>query len=277
MGASTSTDPTDPTGFQLTYFQVNDIRVKNVFDELQRNTGESIRGDREMSTCEMLAVIREADQEEGEARRDRGSSCATTCAPSWRSPAPRRRHRARSEATAGLLWLDGAGADARPSEDGGSPEFHTGADRPGYPGPEACAGENPGPGAAASRAAIRPNGAPADLTPETPRTGAFQLVADRDRRSTGGRTPSGAPRATRSRSTRSGRSARPACPSSSSGIVMALRFPRGGIGLVIGGALLVFSVHYVGLTAGESLADRGLRGALGWPCGRPTSCSRSSD
>jgi len=40
--------------------------------------------------------------------------------------------------------------------------------------------------------------------------------------------------------------------------VMALRFPRGGIGLVIGGGLLVFSIHYVGLTAGESLADRGL-------------------
>jgi lipopolysaccharide export system permease protein len=42
------------------------------------------------------------------------------------------------------------------------------------------------------------------------------------------------------------------------GIVLALRFPRGGIGLVIGGGLLVFSIHYVGLTAGESLADRGL-------------------
>jgi lipopolysaccharide export LptBFGC system permease protein LptF len=41
------------------------------------------------------------------------------------------------------------------------------------------------------------------------------------------------------------------------GIVMAVRFPRGGIGLVIGGGLLVFSIHYVGLTAGESLADRG--------------------
>jgi lipopolysaccharide export system permease protein len=42
------------------------------------------------------------------------------------------------------------------------------------------------------------------------------------------------------------------------GIVMALRFPRGGIGLVIGGGLLVFAIHYIGLTAGESLADRGL-------------------
>jgi len=42
------------------------------------------------------------------------------------------------------------------------------------------------------------------------------------------------------------------------GIVLALRFPRAGIGLVIGGGLAVFSIHYVGLTAGESLADRGL-------------------
>jgi lipopolysaccharide export system permease protein len=41
------------------------------------------------------------------------------------------------------------------------------------------------------------------------------------------------------------------------GIAMALRFPRGGMGLVIGGGLAAFSVYYVGLTAGEALADRG--------------------
>jgi lipopolysaccharide export LptBFGC system permease protein LptF len=41
------------------------------------------------------------------------------------------------------------------------------------------------------------------------------------------------------------------------GIVLALRFPRGGIGLVIGGGTLIFTIHYIGLTAGESLADRG--------------------
>src|SRR5688572_27258220 len=29
--------PAEPQGFQLTYFEVNDIRVKNVFDELERN------------------------------------------------------------------------------------------------------------------------------------------------------------------------------------------------------------------------------------------------
>ena len=41
------------------------------------------------------------------------------------------------------------------------------------------------------------------------------------------------------------------------GIALALRFPRGGMGLVIGGSLVIFSVFYVGLTAGENLADRG--------------------
>ena len=63
--------PAEPTRFQLTYFSVNDIRVKNVYDQLQRNTSESIRGDREMSTCEMLEVIRDARQQQEEAREER--------------------------------------------------------------------------------------------------------------------------------------------------------------------------------------------------------------
>jgi lipopolysaccharide export system permease protein len=41
------------------------------------------------------------------------------------------------------------------------------------------------------------------------------------------------------------------------GTALALRFPRGGIGLVIGGSLVIFAIFYVGLTAGEQLADRG--------------------
>lgn len=41
------------------------------------------------------------------------------------------------------------------------------------------------------------------------------------------------------------------------GLALALRFPRGGMGLVLGGSLAVFAVFYIGLTAGESLADRG--------------------
>jgi hypothetical protein len=40
------------------------------------------------------------------------------------------------------------------------------------------------------------------------------------------------------------------------GVPVALRFPRGGVGLVIGVSFAVFALYYVGLIAGESLADR---------------------
>jgi lipopolysaccharide export system permease protein len=42
------------------------------------------------------------------------------------------------------------------------------------------------------------------------------------------------------------------------GAPIALRFPRGGVGLVIGVSFSVFALYYVGLIAGEELADRGI-------------------
>jgi lipopolysaccharide export system permease protein len=40
------------------------------------------------------------------------------------------------------------------------------------------------------------------------------------------------------------------------GLPLAVRFPRGGVGLVIGTSLAVFSIYYVGLIGGEELGDR---------------------
>jgi lipopolysaccharide export system permease protein len=40
------------------------------------------------------------------------------------------------------------------------------------------------------------------------------------------------------------------------GAPIALRFPRGGVGLVIGVSLVVFGIYYIGLIAGEAMADR---------------------
>src|SRR5690606_9098295 len=37
---------------------------------------------------------------------------------------------------------------------------------------------------------------------------------------------------------------------------LALRFPRGGVGMVIAASTIIFSIYWVGLIAGESLADR---------------------
>jgi lipopolysaccharide export system permease protein len=42
------------------------------------------------------------------------------------------------------------------------------------------------------------------------------------------------------------------------GAPVAIRFPRGGIGMVIGVSLAVFCVYYIFLIAGEDIADRGI-------------------
>jgi lipopolysaccharide export system permease protein len=77
------------------------------------------------------------------------------------------------------------------------------------------------------------------------------------------------------------------------GVPIALRFARGGVGMVIGVSLAIFSIYYVGLIAGESLADQGYMppwlamwltnlvfGALGvvglWRVGREQSTGRGS-
>jgi hypothetical protein len=39
---------------------------------------------------------------------------------------------------------------------------------------------------------------------------------------------------------------------------LAIRFPRGGVGMVIATSLTIFTVYYVGLISGESLGDRGI-------------------
>jgi lipopolysaccharide export system permease protein len=41
------------------------------------------------------------------------------------------------------------------------------------------------------------------------------------------------------------------------GAPLAVRFPRGGVGLVLGVSLLVFALYYVGLIGGEALANEG--------------------
>ena len=227
--------PAEPQGFQLTYFQVNDIRVKNVFDELERNTDEAVRGDREMSTCEMLDVIRESDREGREARRDRAE----------------------------LLRNDLRILLALP------PLTPPDSAEPLQPVPGYCRWIEtveqlvlPKTVSAQTRAQGPPGGAPPE--PQAPRASRFG--PDRPSLSNWSLTATAVDRAQDSER----RGARFAVEVHKKwsisfacisfvivGIVMALRFPRGGIGLVIGGALLVFSVHYIGLTTGESLADRG--------------------
>jgi lipopolysaccharide export system permease protein len=219
--------PTEPTKFQLTYFSVNDIRVKNVYDQLQRNTSESIRGDREMSTCEMLDVIRDAREEQEEARRDR--------------------RRLVSQDLRLLLGLPPLPAMAAAPADSAHRGYCGWLDR--------------------LQGLLLPKTVQAQGNAQVPLPKLQITPRPRVRLSNWSEVASAADRV-READRRADRYAVEvhkkwaislACVSFVIiGIVMALRFPRAGIGLVIGGGLAVFSIHYVGLTAGESLADRGI-------------------
>jgi lipopolysaccharide export system permease protein len=219
--------PAEPTRFQLTYFSVNDIRVKNVYDQLQRNTSESIRGDREMSTCEMLDVIRDANQEQAEARRDREELVLHDLRLLLDLPSLPSAPAAPVDSTHPVYcgWLQSLQSLFLPKT----------AEAQGR-----AQAQSP-PTRSAARPGIR-------LSNWSEVASAADRVREADRR---------ADRYAVEVHKKWAISL--ACISFVIvGIVMALRFPRAGIGLVIGGGLAVFAIHYVGLTAGESLADRGL-------------------
>ena len=231
--------PAEPTRFQLTYFSVNDIRVKNVYDELRRNTSESIRGDREMSTCEMLNVVRDARREQVEVRQDRTELILRDLRTMLALPALPPQSPAGPDSTRhGYCdWLKSVQALVLP----GTAEAQSPAQ---------------------VRAPARVQSPAQVQTPKLPQ----RSTRPKLRLSNWSEVATAADRV-READRRADRYAvevhkkwaiSMACITFVIiGIVMALRFPRGGIGLVIGGGLLIFSIHYVGLTAGESLADRG--------------------
>jgi lipopolysaccharide export system permease protein len=262
--------PAEPAGFQLTYFKLNDIRVKNVFDELERNTSESIRGDREMSTCEMLDVIRDADREEAEAARDRRELLLNDLRALLALPPLPRSDSAppRGPNPAYCGWIQSVRrlilprtAEAQPPAQGQDTSRGT-AGAAGTQGPAKVKGVVRPP-IGARRLPPKPRPSPqAESRPPTPSGQGLREASLSNWSLTATAVDRG-----RDAERRGARYAVEvhkkwaislACISFVIiGIVMALRFPRGGIGLVIGGGLLVFSIHYVGLTAGESLADRG--------------------
>jgi lipopolysaccharide export system permease protein len=219
--------PAEPTRFQLTYFSVNDIRVKNVYDQLQRNTSESIRGDREMSTCEMLDVIRDARQQQDEARDERSLLVTNDLRVLLNLP---------------LV---------------GSTPIQPDSARPVYCNWLKSFQSFILPKTAKAQTSAQPQAKSLPRVPARPRV---KLSSWSEVASAADRVREADRKADRYEvEVHKKWAISLACVSFVIvGIVMALRFPRAGIGLVIGGGLAVFSIHYVGLTAGESLADRGL-------------------
>ena len=62
-GAIHAFKQSDPTLLQVTDFTTNTILVKDVSNRLDLEANDGVRGDREMSTCEMMGTVRDAEYE----------------------------------------------------------------------------------------------------------------------------------------------------------------------------------------------------------------------
>lgn len=216
-----------PADFRLVRFDENQVLLRNVYDKFHRNEGDIVRGDREQSTCELLGVVRAAERDQNQALVDRSALLDRDLRyllnlPALPPPAPV------VQAPAG-----GYCAWAKALRDLVLPRTA-----------EAQQRAQPAP-ARRTLAAAAP---PSRLSAYSELRGTVNRLEDAEHQ--GDRYLVEAHK--------KWAIAFACVPFALVGIVVALRFPRGGMGLVIGGAMGVFAVFWVGLTAGEALADRGI-------------------
>ena len=240
-----------PDLFQVTDFLVNTIRVRDVGNEMVRRTDEEVgRGEREMSTCELLTEVRRSEAEANAAAHDLSTIAARDLRsllglpPSPPTPPPLQRPPGLYCGLSrwlGTLLLPGT------SEAQGRPQQR-------------------GPRSPLLPPKTRPTGPPVLDSA----TRAQRLVEIRNSGlSLSGLIEIQGPRAriegTRQRAGIYLVEVHKKWAISAAcivfvllGVPIALRFPRGGMGIVIGGGLLIFTIADVGLIAGESLGKRGV-------------------
>lgn len=243
-----------PDLFQVTDFEVNTIRVREVGNELNRRTdGDDIRGERELSTCELLTQVREsdADRARGEAdilRMGRNDIRALLGLPLLPPPSaltipPPGRWCRGMEAMKG--WFLPVTAEAQIRAQG----LRRGERSPLLPSKDRRVGR-----------VLAVDTAAQAVAESVVTTRRVQLSEAVDQRSAESRIQGSTLRsAIYAVEVHKKWAISTACLAFVLiGVPIALRFPRGGMGIVIGAGLLVFTIADVGLIAGESLGKRGV-------------------
>lgn len=243
-GAIHAFKQSDAAMMQVTDFATNTILVKDVSNRLDLESNDGARGDREMGTCEMMDVVQGAEYEVdlAELRRrvsaERDLRALLGLPPAAAAPRvsrPRPVAYCRSFAGLGRLLgttqpdsaaqgphatLAGAGEDDAPPA---IPLTGVVSSPPPPPGTRQPLALTSWPEVSTAHDEIRSSGLRADqYLVEVHKKWAISVAC---------------------------------LVFALVGIPMALRFPRGGMGLVIGGGLAVFSIYYVGLIAGEGLGN----------------------
>jgi lipopolysaccharide export system permease protein len=256
----------NPDELQRLYFNVDQIRVRSVGNQFQKTTADAYKSDREMTVCEMQAAQDRARREHEVARKDFALKLAAL---------------RKSKAT---LSKDVLNTSTSAPWDIGLGRLYCNAMALFAPKEAKAQGVSTTPRVivkqSASSTSQSTSSTAAILPPPTARLGAAAPVPDVNKALTQRPPPSSfdllAIEGLRIRLQDSAQlmnsygveihkkfALAVACfVFVLLGAPIALRFPRGGVGLTIGVSLFVFALYYVCLIAGESIAKRGLMPAV---------------
>jgi lipopolysaccharide export system permease protein len=222
----------DPSQLQRLFYEVDRIRIPGVGNQLERSENDNYKSDREMSICEMQRDYQEAEIEGRVARKEleQALTSAAKQATTGQAPAPVKPAKGQPSLGLGRVYCGGlalvgvavaAPTPLPPSAGGGGMTDTEYRARHAETRPSAVLAQS----TASSKARIDESRRTTDLYGVEIQK-KFALSA--------------------------------ACMVFVLlGAPLAVRFPRGGVGLVISVSLGAFALYYVGLIAGEAMADRG--------------------
>ncbi len=258
-GAIHAFKQSDPGLMQVTDFRTNTILVKEVSNRLDLEANDGVRGDREMGTCEMMEVVRGAQYEIRQAEHRRRVAASRDLRTLLGLPAATPPARPAAPAQPAYCVAFAALAHrlgTAPADSGAQLRLEN--DFAGYP--DAVSAQGP--------PRLEPGHPAAEILQGETWVQAPQPLPQRRPTLTVWAEVSSARDEIQSSTTRANQylvevhkkwAISVAClVFTIVGIPMALRFPRGGMGLVIGGGLSVFSIYYVGLIAGEGLGNKNI-------------------
>lgn len=224
----------EPGVFQQTDFEVDFIRVAGVGNELQRTVNDTFKGDREMGVCEMEGVIGTSTREAAQAERQA--------------------EMIEQNGLRSLVGLAPLPIDSLPESTTGSVYCRVLAAVASWIVPDNLEAQQGGEELEEEGLLDRFNETAklAFSTGKVPRPRMSEVRSLRDRA-----------RSARTRAASFSVELQKKYSISAAcivfvliGVPVAIRFPKGGIGLVIGTSFVILTVFYVGLIGGEALADK---------------------
>ena len=261
-GEMQSIPAANPAQLQRLFYKKNRIVARGVSNNFEKSENDDFKSDREMGICELQKTVADGDREERAAAADLETTLANGARLAAGRPAiaalPARPPRIRERFSAGALYCRALGLFGVPSAKAANAAAATPAVRTVSTAGTSMGGVTrvPVPSAGTPAAWATQPGA-ANVLPAPPQV-SQELIS--------GRMSAARTRIEDAQNTvnmyatevQKKFALAVACTVFVFlGAPVALRFPRGGVGLTLGFSLGVFALYYVGLIAGEPLATHG--------------------